>query len=126
MSLVQRIVELTVRLVGARLEQTGAELKTGAARVGRAAAWAFAGGLLIALGVGAVAAAAVEALAPLVAARSLRLLIVAAPLFALGAVAIRAARARARSAGPAPAEGEARRDRAAARQPEQPEHEATS
>ena len=50
--------------------------------------WGLAGGLVAAVGLALLAAAAVEALAPLMRSAALRLLLVGAPLFAAGAVLI--------------------------------------
>ena len=91
--LVQKLVELVVRLVGGRIELASAQIRDGAGRAGRVAALALAGALLAAVGLALVALAAVDALAPLVASRSLRLLLVAAPLGAGALLLMRAARA---------------------------------
>ena len=91
--LLQKLVDLVVRLVGGRIELASAQVRDGARRAGRVAALALAGALLAAVAVALVALAAVDALAPLVASRSLRLLLVAAPLGAAALVLMRAARA---------------------------------
>jgi hypothetical protein len=80
-SLLQRLVELLTRLFNERMELARGELHEGARR----AVWVFAGGLFAAMGLAFFGAAAVEALAPLVRSRALRLCLVALPLFGAGA-----------------------------------------
>jgi uncharacterized membrane protein YqjE len=137
-TLLQRLVELVVRLVGGRIELAGAQIRDGAARAARVAAFALAGALLAAVALALLALAAVDALAPLVTSRALRFLIVAAPLVAGALVLVRAARAASerRLAGAATDETDGDRDerqhqqhvnpgaeRVAAHHAEQPQHQ---
>lgn len=86
LSLVSRLVDLSTRLIGERLELARGELSQGARLAGRRAAWGIGGGLLVAVAIAFFADASVEALAPLVQSRPLRLCLVAVPLLAFGIV----------------------------------------
>jgi hypothetical protein len=86
LTLVARLVDLSTRLFSERLELARGELSQGARQAGRRAAWGIGGGLLVAVATGLFAAASVEALAPLVRSRALRLCLVAAPLLCAGVV----------------------------------------
>lgn len=92
-SILQRVAELVVRLVTQRLELAETHVRDGASRVGRASTLGLAGGLLTLVGVLLVADAAVEAIAPWVASRAVRLLTVAAPFLLAGVTATASARA---------------------------------
>jgi hypothetical protein len=96
-ALLQRVVDLLVQLIGNKIELAGAEVRTGAREVGRRAVLGATGGLLATVGVTLLALAAVDALAPLVGSRALRLTLVAAPFLVAGVLF--AARARSRQAG---------------------------
>jgi hypothetical protein len=134
-SLLQRLVELTVRLVGGRIELATAQVRAGAARAGRRAAWGLAGAVTITVGAALLGLAAAEALAPRVGGRAIALLIVAAPFLVVGGVL--ASRASDRGvAGAAANEPDGDRDqrqdqqhvdprahRVAAHHAEQPEHQ---
>jgi hypothetical protein len=101
MTLLSRLVELVTRLFNERMELARGELQEGASRAGRRATLALAGGLTLAVGVGFLGAAAVEALAPLLGNRALRLTLVALPFVAVGAwLVLRAARGFAGAAAP--------------------------
>jgi hypothetical protein len=84
-SLLQRLVELGVRLVNERLELAEAQLRHRAAELRRRAAPVLAGAFALAIGAALGALAAVDALAPLVPSRPLRLVLVAVPFVAVGA-----------------------------------------
>jgi hypothetical protein len=85
LALVQRLVELSVRLVTERLEAAQRQLTDGARTASRRALYALVAALAFTLAAALLAAAAAEALAPLVASRALRLLLVSVPFVALGA-----------------------------------------
>jgi hypothetical protein len=86
--LLQRLVELLTRRFGERVESARDELGERARLLGRRASLALAGALALAVGLALAGAAAVEALAPLVASRPARLVLVAAPFLAVGAGAL--------------------------------------
>jgi hypothetical protein len=88
-SLLERLVELLTRLFTERVDAARGELTVRARGVLRGAAWAFAGGLLVAVGLAFAGAATVEALGGLIASRALRLVIVAASIVCAGAVVLR-------------------------------------
>ena len=84
-TLLQRVVDLLVQLIGGKIELTTRQLTASANEASRRAGLAFAGGLTLLLGVALLADAAVVALAPLVSSLALRLLLVAAPVCLVGA-----------------------------------------
>ena len=92
LSLVSRLVELTTQLFTERVELARGELQNGARQAGQRAAWGLGGGLLIAVSIALFAAASVEAMAPLIHNRALRLCIVAVPLAVAGLLLLRRAR----------------------------------
>ena len=92
LSLLSRLVDLVTQLFTERVELARGELQDGARQAGRRAAWGIGGGLLIAIAVALFAAASVEALAPLVHNRALRLCLVALPVAAAGLILMRRAR----------------------------------
>jgi hypothetical protein len=112
MAVLQRVVDLLVKLIGGKIELATTQLQDGAVRTGRAAGYGVAGGLILTVGLALLAAAAVDALAPLIAYRPLRLLIVAAPFVTLGAATIATARRalQRRVAGPSANEPDGQRD----------------
>jgi Putative Actinobacterial Holin-X, holin superfamily III len=89
---VSRLVELVTQLFTERVELARGELQVGARQAGRRAAWGIGGALLVAVAIALFAAASVEALAPLVHNRALRLCLVALPLAVVGLVLMRRAR----------------------------------
>jgi hypothetical protein len=91
-TLLQRVVDLLVRLIGDKIELTARQLRGSAEELGQRATVGIAGALAIAVGAALVALAAAEALAPLLPSRAARLLVVAAPFLIAGAVALRRAR----------------------------------
>lgn len=98
--LVQRVVDLVVKLIGARIELATTQLQDGARLVGRTATLALVGALVLTVGAVLLSLALVEALQPLVASRAWRLLLVAAPLLLIGAATVQRARSHHRLAGP--------------------------
>jgi hypothetical protein len=89
MSLLSRLVDLLTRLFTERVELARGELQEGARTAGRRAVWMLAGGLVLAVGLAFFAGAAVEALAPLVHNRALRLCLVGLPLVVAGGLFVR-------------------------------------
>jgi ABC-type nickel/cobalt efflux system permease component RcnA len=134
-SLLQKLVELTVRLISGRIELATAQVRDGAARAGHAAAWALGGAVALSVGAALAALAAVEVLAPRVGGRAFALALVAAPLVTAGAWAFaRASRRRIVGAAADQANGhrderqheqdvDPGADRVTADHAEQPEHE---
>jgi hypothetical protein len=91
-ALLQRVVDLLVQLIGNKIELAGTQVRDTARDVGRRGILGAVGALLAAVGVMLLALAAVDALAPLVTNRALRLVLVAVPFLVAGALF--AARAR--------------------------------
>jgi len=87
-TLLQKLVDVTVRLIGGRIELATAQVREGAARAGRTAAWSLAGALAFTVGAALGALAVAEAIAPHVGGRAIALAIVAAPFLVAGAVTI--------------------------------------
>jgi hypothetical protein len=87
-ALLSRLVELLSRLWVERLDEARRQLEAGVQRAGRTAGLALAGALVLTVGLALVCVALVDALAPLVPSRPLRLTLVAAPLVLAGALAL--------------------------------------
>jgi hypothetical protein len=135
--LLQRVVDLLVKLIGGRIELATAQVRETADSVSRRIIRAAAGALIATVGVTLLALAAVEALGPLIANRALRLLLIGAPLLGAGALILAFARPSERGvSGPATDERDHDRDdgehqqdvnpgthRVAAHHPEQPQDE---
>jgi hypothetical protein len=83
-ALLQRVVDLLVKLIGDKIELATGQVRAGAEAAGRRAAVGLVGGLIATVGLMLLALAGVEALGALVSNRALRLLIVATPLLVAG------------------------------------------
>jgi uncharacterized membrane protein YqjE len=83
-ALLQRVVDLLVQLIGNKIELASTEVRDTAQDVGRRAIYGAVGALLATIAVMLLALAAVEALAPLVTSRALRLVLVATPFLVGG------------------------------------------
>ena len=92
MTVVQRVVDLVVKVISGRIELTATEVRDGAGRARRGAGLGLAGALMLVVGFLLLAGAAVDALAPWVVSRPLRLLIVAAPFVIAGTATVARAR----------------------------------
>jgi hypothetical protein len=80
LSLITRLFELSTKLFNERVDLARGELQG----VGRRAIWLYAGGLMCAVGIAFLGAAAVELLGSWIHNRALRLFLVAVPLVAVG------------------------------------------
>jgi hypothetical protein len=100
-TLVRRLIELTVQMVGKRLELAQSEARHLLRQIVRRLVPATVAVVALALGAAFAGLAAVDALAPVVTSRVLRLLLVAVPFVAVGVVALGRAKASDRLAGSA-------------------------
>jgi hypothetical protein len=109
--LLQRVVDLLVKLIGGKIELATSQVRETADSVSRRVIRGAAGALIATIGVTLLALAAVEALAPLIESRALRLLLIGAPLVGAGAlISFRARPSERGVAGAATDEGDHHRD----------------
>jgi len=135
-ALLQRVTDLLVDLIGGKIELATAQAQQTVDSASRRAISGAAGALLASVGLGLCALAAVDALAPFVTSRPLRLLLGGAPLLVAGALVLARAASERRVRGTAPDHRDRqqddredqehvdpRTDGVAAHHPEQPEHQ---